>query len=75
VSYTAGRVALQQTSFMVFHYLKELGEFHDLYPLPDIIWVIKKRRMSWKGHVARIEKKRGAYGVLVGKSEGKRTLG
>jgi hypothetical protein len=29
----------------------------------------------WAGHVARIGEKRNAYGILVGKPEGKRPLG
>ena len=33
------------------------------------------RRMRWAGHVARIGERRGVYGVLVGKPEGKRPLG
>jgi hypothetical protein len=37
--------------------------------------VIKSRRIRWVGHVARIGEKSGAYGVLVGKPEGKRPLG
>jgi len=40
-------VVLQKTLFKVFHYLQELSEFNDVYPLPDIIRVIKTRRMSW----------------------------
>jgi hypothetical protein len=35
--------------------------------------MIKLRRIRWAGHVARIEEKRNAYRILVGKSEGKRT--
>jgi hypothetical protein len=31
----------------------------------------KSRRMRWAGHVARIEEKRNAYRILVGKPEGK----
>jgi hypothetical protein len=31
--------------------------------------------MGWAGHVARMEKKRGVYRVLVRKPEGKRPLG
>jgi hypothetical protein len=31
--------------------------------------------MKWAGHVARMEKKRNAYRILVGKPEGKRLLG
>ena len=37
--------------------------------------VIKSRRMSWVGHVARMGEGRGIYRVLVGKPEGKRPLG
>ena len=37
--------------------------------------MIKSRRMRWAGHVARKEERRGLYRVLVGKPEGKRTLG
>ena len=34
--------------------------------------VVKSRRMSWAGHVARMGEDRGVHRVLVGKSEGKR---
>jgi hypothetical protein len=37
--------------------------------------MIKSRWMRWEGHVARIGEKRNAYRLLVGKPEGKRTLG
>ena len=50
-------------------------ELNDLYSSPNIVRVIKSRRMRWAGHVARMGKERGVYGVLVGKPEGKRTLG
>jgi hypothetical protein len=53
--------------------LKE--ELHDLYSLPSIIRIIKSRRMRWAGHVARMEEKRNAYMLLVGKPEGNRPLG
>jgi hypothetical protein len=36
---------------------------------------MKSRRMIWAGHVARMEKERKLYKVLVGKPEGKRPLG
>jgi hypothetical protein len=49
-------------------------ELHNLYSSPSIIGVIKSRRMRWAGHVARIEEKRNAYGMLVVKPEGKRPL-
>ena len=34
-------------------------ELNDLYS-PNIIWVIKLRRMSWAGHVAHIGERTGA---------------
>jgi hypothetical protein len=37
--------------------------------------MIKSRRMRWAGHVARMGEKRNACRILVGKSEGKRSLG
>jgi len=49
-------------------------EQSDLYCSPNIIQVIKMRRMKWAGHVARRMEKRGAYRVLVGKSAGKSHL-
>jgi len=50
-------------------------ELNDLYPSPNIVRVIKSRRMRWAGHVARMGEERGVYRVLVGKPEGKRPLG
>jgi hypothetical protein len=50
-------------------------ELHSLYSLPNIVRVIKSRRMRWAGHVARMGEGRGVYRVLVGKPEGKRPLG
>ena len=46
-----------------------------MYSSPNIVRVIKSRRMRWAGHVARMGEERGAYRVLVGKPEGKRPLG
>jgi hypothetical protein len=37
--------------------------------------VVKSRRMRWAGHVARMGEDRGVHRVLVGKPEGKRSLG
>jgi hypothetical protein len=42
-------------------------ELHDLYSSPSIIRIIKSRRMRWAGHVARMEEKRNACRLLVGK--------
>ena len=50
-------------------------ELNDLYCSPNIVRVIKSRRMRWAGHVARMGEERGTYRVLVGKPEGKRPLG
>ena len=50
-------------------------ELSDLYSLPNIVRVVKSRRMRWAGHVARMGEERGVHRVLVGKPEGKRPLG
>ena len=50
-------------------------ELNDLYSSPNIVRVIKSRRMRWVGNVARMGKRRGVYRVLVGEPEGKRPLG
>jgi len=51
-------------------------ELNHLYSSPNIVQVIKSRRMRWTGHVAHMGKRRGGvFRVLVGKSEGKRPLG
>jgi hypothetical protein len=50
-------------------------ELRDLYFLPNIVRVVKSRRMRWAGHVARMGEGRGVRRVLVGKPEGKRSLG
>ena len=47
----------------------------DLYSLPNIVRVVKSRRMRWAGHVARMGEGRGVHRVLVVKPEGKRPLG
>jgi hypothetical protein len=51
------------------------SELNGLYSLPNILRMIKSRRMRWAGHVACIVEGRGVYRVLVGKPEGKRPLG
>jgi len=42
-------------------------ELNDLYCSPNIVRVIKSRRMRWARHVARMVEVRGVYRVLVGK--------
>jgi len=49
-------------------------ELNDLYSSPNIVRVIKSRRMRWAWHVTRMGEERGVYRVLVGKPEGKRPL-
>jgi hypothetical protein len=50
-------------------------ELHSLYSSPNIVRVIKSRRMRWAGHVGRMGEGRGVYRVLIGRPEGKRPLG
>ena len=50
-------------------------ELNDLYASPNIVRVIKSRRMRWAGHVGRMGERRGVYRVLMGKPEGERPLG
>jgi transcription termination factor 2 len=50
-------------------------ELNNRYSLPNIVRVVKSRRMRWAGHVARMGEERGAHRVLVGKPEGNRPLG
>ena len=46
-------------------------QLNDLYSSPNIVRVIKSRRMRWAGNVARMGERRGIYRVLVGKPERK----
>jgi hypothetical protein len=50
-------------------------ELYALYSSPNIIRMIKSRRLRWAGHVARMGERRDAYRALVGKPEGRRPLG
>jgi hypothetical protein len=58
-------------SWRKLHY----DELHSLYSSPNIVRVIKTRRMRWTGHVASMGERTGIYRVLVGRPEGKRPLG
>ena len=59
----------------VYIYVCLCVRVYDLYSLPDIVRVVKLRRMRWVGHVACMGEGRGVHRVLVGKPEGKRALG
>jgi len=50
-------------------------ELSNLYSLPNIVRVIKSRRMRWAGHVARMGEGSGVYTALAGKRGGKSPLG
>jgi hypothetical protein len=50
-------------------------QLHDLYSSPNIIRILKARRMRLAGHVARMGEKRNVFRLLVGKPEGRRPLG
>jgi len=50
-------------------------EHNDLCCSPNIVRLIKSRRMRWAGHVACMGERRDVCKVLVGKTEGKRPLG
>jgi hypothetical protein len=44
-------------------------DLHDLYSSPNIMWVIKSRRIRWAGLASCTRGKRNAYRVLVGKDD------
>ena len=46
-----------------------------MYRLPNVVGVIKSRRLRWAGHIARMEKGRRAFKILTGKSTEMRTFG
>ena len=50
-------------------------ELHSLYRSPNIVRVIKSRRLRWAGHVAKMEEGRSAFKILIGKPTGKKPLG
>ena len=50
-------------------------ELHSLYRSPNIVRVIKSRRLRWAGHIAKMEEGRSAFKILTGTPIGKRLLG
>jgi hypothetical protein len=61
-------------AFYRYHLVTE-WHYNDLYLLPNIVRVVKSRRMRWAGRVARMGEDRIVYRVFVGKPEGKRPSG
>ena len=49
-------------------------ELHSLYRSPNMVRVIKSRRLRWAGHVARMEEGGSAFNILTGKPTGTRPL-
>jgi hypothetical protein len=66
---------LSEISRLVTNVKLHNEELNDLYSLPNIVRVVKSRRMRWAGHVARMGEDRGVHRALVGKPEWKRPLG
>jgi hypothetical protein len=50
-------------------------QLHNFYFSPNIIRMIKLRRISWAGHIAHMGEMRNAYKILIGNPQGKRPLG
>jgi hypothetical protein len=50
-------------------------DLHNLYSSPNIVRVIKSRRLRWAGHEARMGEGKDIYRFLVGRPEGNRPLG
>jgi hypothetical protein len=77
---TNGSHHLQRIKLHLFSSVKSVciklhnEELRDLYSSPNIITIIKSRRMRWAGHIARMGEKRNEYRLLVRKPEGKRPL-
>jgi hypothetical protein len=55
--------------------MEKAAFMNDLYSFPNIVRVVKSRRMRWAGHVVRRGEERDVHRVLVGKPEGKSPLG
>jgi hypothetical protein len=49
-------------------------KLYDLYSSPDIIPVIKSKRLRWTEHVVCMGDGRGVYRILVGRPDGKNPL-
>jgi hypothetical protein len=71
---TLRRIFGPKRNEMVGGWRKLHNEFHHLCSSPNIIRIMKSRRMRWSGHVACMGEKRKACRILVGMSGGKRPL-
>ena len=49
-------------------------ELHSLYRSPNIVRVVKSKRLRWAGHLARMEEGRRAFKILTGTPTGNRPL-
>ena len=63
------------SSFTFYFEPSNNEELHSVYCSPNILRVIKSRRLRWAGHVARMEEGRSVFKMLTGKPTGKRPLG
>jgi hypothetical protein len=50
-------------------------ELHNLYASPNIIRMIRSRKIRWTGHTSRMGEMRNTYKILVLKPEGNTSLG
>jgi hypothetical protein len=50
-------------------------ELNDLYSSPNVVRMVKSRRMRWAGHVAGMGEGRGACRILVGTPDKRRPSG
>ena len=66
---------LKKKHFIVLNMRLHNEELNDLHSSPNIVRVMKSRRMRWAGHVAHMGEESVVYRVLVGNPEGKRPLG
>jgi hypothetical protein len=51
-----------------------IEELHNLYSSPNIVRMMKSRRMRWVVHVAQMGEMRNAYKILARKPKGNRSL-
>ena len=71
----AGEIPKEYIQYLSMFYISQVVTSLGSYSSPNIVRVIKSRRMRLAGHVSRMGEERGAYRFLVGKPERKRPLG